>query len=425
MNILKMARDGLRRDLTAALHRAAAHGETVRTSGLKFRTDGGSAVACVIVRPVAIGSEAGKPGAFLVVFEETPTAAEASTAPEAAGAETRTGDGGAPPPGSAEPDARIAALKRELEAKEEILQSSNEELETSNEELKSITEEMQSVNEELQSTNEELETSKEELQSVNEELTTVNSELQQKVLDLSRANNDLNNLLAATEVGTIFVDHQLRIQRFTPAVTQVINLISADVGRPVGHIVSNLQGYDDLVKDLKEVLGTLVPKEVEVLTKAGACFQLRIRPYRTLDNVIEGAVITFFDITEIKRVRDSLRDLETQRRLAAVVGDSRDAIAVLDLDGRILAWNPGAARMYGWSEEEALGMNVRDLVPRGAVEGTADLLRRLSLAGTIEPRRMQRVAKGGAIVEITLTATALTRDTGEVYAIATTERLLP
>jgi two-component system CheB/CheR fusion protein len=137
-------------------------------------------------------------------------------------------------------DARIAALKQQLRAKEEYLQTSNEELETSNEELKSSNEEMQSVNEELQSTNEELETSKEELQSVNEELATVNAELQQKVADLSRANNDMNNLLAGTGVGTVFVDHQLRVQRFTPTVTQVINLILTDVGRPVGHIVSNL-----------------------------------------------------------------------------------------------------------------------------------------------------------------------------------------
>ena len=160
---------------------------------------------------------------------------------------------------------------------------------------------MQSVNEELQSTNEELETSKEELQSVNEELATVNTELQTKVADLSRANNDMNNLLAGTGIGTIFVDHQLRILRFTPAVTQVINLILTDVGRPVGHIVSNLVGYDRLVADVQAVLDTLVPKEVEVQTKAGAWYLMRIRPYRTLENVIEGAVITFVDITETEK----------------------------------------------------------------------------------------------------------------------------
>ncbi len=164
---------------------------------------------------------------------------------------------------STDADARIAALKQELRAKEEYLQTANEELETSNEELKSSNEEMQSVNEELQSTNEELETSKEELQSVNEELATVNTELQTKVADLSRANNDMNNLLAGTGIGTVFVDHQLRILRFTPTASRIINLILSDVGRPVGHIVSNLVGYDRLVADTQAVLDTLIPKEVE------------------------------------------------------------------------------------------------------------------------------------------------------------------
>jgi two-component system, chemotaxis family, CheB/CheR fusion protein len=130
-------------------------------------------------------------------------------------------------------------------------------METANEELKSTNEELQSVNEELQSTNEELETSKEELQSVNEELSTVNAELQQRVTELSRANNDMNNLLAGTGVGTIFVDHQLRIQRFTPTVTQLIHLIPTDIGRPVGHITANLVGYDRLVADVQAVLDNL------------------------------------------------------------------------------------------------------------------------------------------------------------------------
>ncbi len=258
---------------------------------------------------------------------------------------------------------RIAALKQELQAKEEYLQSTNEELETSNEELKSSNEEMQSVNEELQSTNEELETSKEELQSVNEELATVNAELQTKVVDLSRANNDMNNLLAGTGIGTIFVDHQLRILRFTPAVTQVINLILSDVGRPVDHIVSNLTGYDRLVADVKAVLDTLAPKEVEVQTKAGAWFLLRIRPYRTVENIIEGAVITFVDITEMKRVQQALREVNALRRLAVVLRDANDAITVQDMEGCILAWNPGAERMYGWTEAEALAMNIRDRIP--------------------------------------------------------------
>jgi two-component system CheB/CheR fusion protein len=170
---------------------------------------------------------------------------------------------------------------------------------------------MQSVNEELQSTNEELETSKEELQSMNEELSTVNAELQAKVTDLSRVNNDMNNLLAGSNIGTVFVDHQLRILRFTPASTRIINLIQGDTGRPVGHLASNLVGYDQLVADVQGVLDTLVPKEVEVQAKAGPWYAMRIQPYRTLENVIEGAVITFVEITKLKQTRDAMLESES------------------------------------------------------------------------------------------------------------------
>jgi len=177
-------------------------------------------------------------------------------------------------------DARITALKEELSSQEEYLQSANEELESSTEELKSSNEEMQSINEELQSSNEELETSKEELQSLNEELLTVNTELQTKVEELSRSNNDMNNLLAGTGIGTVFVDHQLRIMRYTPTAGKLINLIASDVGRPVTHVVSNLAGYDGLSADIKSVLNTLLPKEVEVRTDSGDAYLMHILPYR-------------------------------------------------------------------------------------------------------------------------------------------------
>jgi two-component system CheB/CheR fusion protein len=181
-------------------------------------------------------------------------------------------------------------------------------------------------------------------------------------------------------------------------------------------------GYDRLVADVRAVLDSLVPKEVEVQTQMGAWYLLRIRPYRTLENVIEGAVITFTEITEIKKAQVALRESEDLRRLAVVVRDAHDAVTVQDLEGRILAWNPGAERMYGWSEAEALAMNVRDLIPEGRWEEALAILRQQCQAQVLEPYRMQRIAKDGRLVEIWLTATALVNDSGSVYAIATTER---
>ena len=418
MNILKMAREGLRRDLTTALHQAVAHKEPVHRTGLQVKTNGDHASVNLTVRPVAGGPDAAaEPNLFLVILEEVPTSHH-KRPEKAAAVDSVKGAGKS----ATNADARIAALKRELRAKEEYLQTTNEELETSNEELKSSNEEMQSVNEELQSTNEELETSKEELQSVNEELATVNAELQQKVSDLSRANNDMNNLLASTDIGTIFVDHQLCIQRFTPTATEVINLIRTDVGRPVGHIVSNLVGYDRMVEDVQTVLDTLTPKEVEVQTKAGTWYLLRIRPYRTLENVIEGAVITFTEITEMKKAQAALRETEALCRLAVVVHDAHDAVTVQDFQGRILAWNPGAERMYGWSETEALAMNIRDLIPEGLRKEAAAMVKQLGRAEVLRPYHTQRIVKDGRIVEVWLTATALVNEAGEVHAMATTER---
>ena len=415
-NILKMAREGLRRDLTTSLHKAATTKERVRTLNLRVKTNGHFTLVNLTVCPVALGPASMLESPLCLVILQPASALDHTTAPLAA-LPLDAADGH-----SMDVNAQIAELNEELQAKEEYLHAANEELETSNEELKSANEEMQSVNEELQSTNEELETSKEELQSINEELSTVNSELQNKVTDLSRANNDMNNLLAGTGIGTVFVDFQLRILRFTPAATQIINLILSDVGRPVAHIVSNLVGYDQLVADVQSVLNTLIPKEVDVQTIDNKSYAMRILPYRTLDNVIEGAVITFVDITEMVSTREALRKANELVRLAVVVRDASDAITVQDLTGRIIAWNPGAARMYGWSEAEALQMNVRDRIPLELQEKALVQVRQLGQAKTLEPYQTRRIAKDGTVMDVWLTSTALVNESGQIYAIATTER---
>jgi two-component system CheB/CheR fusion protein len=373
------------------------------------KTNGDYTAVNLTIRPMSADSSPADEPLFLVTLEEAPLLAPdcSDQTTVHTGAENEADD--------TEIDARIKALRRELRTKEEYLHAANEELETSNEELKSSNEEMQSINEELQSTNEELETSKEELQSVNEELATVNAELQTKVEDLSRANNDMNNLLAGTNIGTVFVDHRLRILRFTPAVTRIINLIAGDMGRPVGHLASNLLGYDTLVADTQAVLDTLIPQEKEVQTIEGKWYSLRIQPYRTLHNVIEGAVITFVDTTELKMAQEATR-------LAVVVRDAHDAVTMQDLEGRIMAWNPAATRMYGWSEAEALAMNICDLIPVELREDALTKIQQLSQQEILEPYGTQRITKDGTVMDVRVTATALVNGSGKIYAIATTER---
>ncbi|TGL56721.1 PAS domain S-box protein [Leptospira ognonensis] len=313
-NIMKMAREGLRRDLSLSFHKAVTSRKQIECKELQVKTNGSYSTINLTISPLGDSDHANtEVPLFLVVLEII--SAEGIVAIPSADKSTES--------------AMILSLQKELQSNQEYLQSTLEELETANEELKFSNEEMQSVNEEMQSTNEELETSKEELQSVNEELATVNHELQSKVTDLSRVNNDMNNLLSGTGIATIFVDYSLRILRFTPMATKIINLIESDIDRPVNHILSNLKNYETLTSDIQAVLDTLVHKELEVQTTAGIWYSMRILPYRTLNNVIEGAVLTFVDINEVKRLqalREAVlttlqnreRDLKESQRIAHV-----------------------------------------------------------------------------------------------------------
>jgi two-component system CheB/CheR fusion protein len=189
-------------------------------------------------------------------------------------------------------------------------------------------------------------------------------------------------------------------------------------------MVSNIAGYDRLVADVQAVLDTLVPKEMEVQLPEGKWYNMRIQPYRTLDNIIEGAVITFVDITEMKLSKEMLQKARDLLRLAVVVRDANDAITVQDMDGGIIAWNPGAVRMYGWSETEALEMNVRDRIPERLREEAIARVHQLSQNEVLEPYYTQRITKDGKILDISMISTALVNEFGRMYAIATTERVL-
>jgi two-component system CheB/CheR fusion protein len=411
-NMLTMAREGLRPALSGALRECAATQAFVRKPAVRVKTQEHFTQVNLLVRPVVPSPGAAQP-MYLVLLED---------ALEVKPSEDTEGTGVTDSPAATHMQAQITVLTDELRAKDDYLRNAHEELSGVNEELKSSNEEMQSVNEELQSTNEELETSKEELQSVNEELSTVNRELTHKMDAMEHLNNDMNNLLAGTGVATVFVDHQLRIMRFTPSTTQVINLIPSDVGRPLGHIVSNLVGYDRLLADTQAVLDSLVPIMRQVQTVRGGWFTLRIHPYRTLKNVINGAVLTFSDISEIKRMEAALAEASKLARLAVVVRDAHDAITVQDLQGQTLAWNPAAMRMYGWSEAQALAMNVQTRIPQALRQEETNRMLQLSRSAVLEPYRTQRISQSGASMDVWITSTALMDEDGQMYAISTTER---
>jgi len=408
-NILKMAREGLRRDLTIALHKAAVAGETVRCPRLRVKTNGDFTMVNLIVLPVtAAPSASSEPPLYLVILEQ---AAEPVIRDPFSAACGQDGKSVPEEPAGEDVEARVAALKQELWAKEEYLQTTNEELETSNEELKSANEEMQSINEELQSTNEELETSKEELQSVNEELSTVNAELETKVADLSRANNDMNNLLAGTGIATIFVDLQLRILRFTPTATKIINLIQSDIGRPVGHIVSNLPGYDTLTTDTQAVLDSLIPKELDVRSADGQCYTMRILPYRTVDNVIEGVVLTFVDVTEKLAINKELRLNEERIRVALKTA----SIIVFNQDADLrYTWihNPSP----GFPAEKVIGKTDADVLPKQEANILTTIKQQVLESGK-GSREVVQTTVAGKVYLYDLTVEPLRDSTGMIFGI--------
>ncbi|MCA9014809.1 MAG: PAS domain-containing protein, partial [Planctomycetaceae bacterium] len=231
--------------------------------------------------------------------------------------------------------------------------------------------EFQSMNEELQSTNEELETSKEELQSLNEELTTVNTELQSKVDDLSQANDDMQNLLNSTDIATIFLDNNLNVKRFTEQSTQLIRLRKTDSGRPISELTSNLD-YEDLQKDCHEVLKTLVSKECEVRTKQGENHLMRIIPYRTIDNVIDGLVLTFVNIDRTKAIEQA--NLKARDFFESIVNTLRMPLLVLDEGLHVLSANRAFYQLFRMRPKQVEGELIYEL---GNSEWDIDSLREL------------------------------------------------
>ncbi|KJS01654.1 MAG: chemotaxis protein CheB [Desulfobulbaceae bacterium BRH_c16a] len=301
LNIFAMAREGLAGPLHEAFARAVREKVTVTLKDLKIQTNGSALSVDVVVQPLSAPAE--MQGMMLIVFREI---GEASVKKTKAPSKTKR---------NATDEARLAELTRELQQSREEVYSTREEMQASQEELKATNEELQSTNEELQSTNEELTTSKEEMQSMNEELQTINQELTSKVDELTHIGDDMENLLNSTDIATLFLDSELRVRRFTPKMTKIIKLIPGDVGRPFTDQVNELD-YPDFADDVQQVLRALVSSHRQISTRDGRWFLVRIMPYRTRDNRIDGAVITFVDISDSKTletvVTEALSVLQTR-----------------------------------------------------------------------------------------------------------------
>jgi two-component system CheB/CheR fusion protein len=339
-DLLVMIRPELRPDLRTALHQAAQDRVAVAIRGVAFPLDDRAGRVDISVKPVLREGDPAR-GFFVVTFEEDGAShGEPATSPL-----TLTSP--------AEPVTR--QLEEELVRVKAQLRATVEQYETQVEEAKASNEELQAMNEELRSAAEELETSKEELQSVNEELTTVNQELKIKIEELGLTNNDFQNFINATDIGTIFLDRSLRVKFSTARAREVFNLLETDIGRPLSDITHKLQ-YDGIHHEVRTVLDRLSRIEREVATVDRRWYLLRMLPYRTGDNRIDGVVVTFHDITERRTAETQVRQSEERLRLL-IDGAIDYAIFTMTEDGVIDSWNAGAERMFGYAADEIVGMN--------------------------------------------------------------------
>jgi two-component system CheB/CheR fusion protein len=336
-NLVAATDPALRAELRSTLFQAV-HGNKSVEARVKIEEAGKpTRFVNIIARPFR-DPEAGA-DFVLVLFDEVEDALGANLEPA--------------PLGDTQKSAVLQNMEEELQRTRERLQSTVEQYEASNEELKASNEELQAINEELRSASEELETSKEELQSVNEELTTVNYELKTKVEETAKVNDDLQNFIASTDIATIFVDQGLRIKRFTPRATDIFNIIPGDVGRSLLDITNRLD-YPHLTEDAAAAFESLKVIEREVRSGDGRWYAVRVLPYRTGENRIDGAVLTFIDITGLRRAEERISNSEDQLR-RAMAGAHEHAVMVLDERGQVTSWSSGAEKLFGWSAEEMTG----------------------------------------------------------------------
>jgi two-component system CheB/CheR fusion protein len=391
--LVSMARKPLRAELRSAFHLATANREEVIRPHLSIKHGRETIHFNLVVRPL---TELGKDSdCFIVLFQEL-TPMKGGAAPR-----LRPAEGHGP---------MVQQLEHELRSTREDLQTTIEELESSNEDLKSANEELLSMNEELQSTNEEMQTSKEEVLSANDELQRKNDEL-------DAANSDLSNFFQSARVPAVFVDRRLRIKRFTPALSEIFPITERDLGRDLPETArrfSNGAEWDSLIH---EVMRTQLHAERQVAVEHGRkWFIVRVNPYFGVDHAVQGAVVTFIDITDLKRAAGE------HAQLAAIIEYCVDGIISKDLNGLITSWNKGAERIYGYRPEEAIGQSMLLLLPPELYDEEVRIMARIRKGGQVESFETRRRRKDGSLVDVDVTISPVKGPDGSIIGASNISR---